>query len=414
MERDILGGAAIVGMGLEQTVEKGHSSSGNCFQGVELSLLCHRSFGEPQGTRATIDQAPNRGAAIQTRMSPAEKPRPTPPWPGVGVNSLLLFLFSFPENGHFSPKAHLFSSPPTSRLTASCRLTTTNTSIPATVSEMPCDPDPALMADIQADLARHAKTLATERVKRELLHIAQKTRDEVRSRIERFVYRTDILDATLRTYLSQDDANEAMGGLRSEALKIVWEAVEGTFLETALHAGSQGRGLAGSSAPTPPTEASSSSSESSEPSEPPAQRLIQEAPSSSHVASTSHAAPTYRAASTYRAPSTFPESPDQTLVGEVELEEVAAPIVGSYQPRNLESSNQIRFQRSPVCIAARPSMDHELTSVFARPNAAEPYPTPMGHTRPRNPGTRRRCSKSSIWKSYQAAVLPQGGRRGSL
>lgn len=322
---------------------------------------------------------------------------------GLELGSSLCFFSSFfPENGHFSPKAHLFSSPPTSRLTASCRLTTTNTSIPATVSAMPCDPDPALMADIQADLARHAKTLATERVKRELLHIAQKTRDEVRSRIERFVYRTDILDATLRTYLSQDDANEAMGGLRSEALKIVWEAVEGTFLETALHAGSQGRGLAGSSAPTPPTEASSSSSESSEPSEPPSQRMIQEAPSSSHVAST------------YRAPSTFPESPDQTLVGEVELEEVAAPIVGSYQPRNLESSNQIRFQRSPVCIAARRSMDHELTSVFARPNAAEPYPTPMGHTRPRNPGTRRRCSKSSTWKSYQAAVLPQGGRRGSL
>lgn len=322
---------------------------------------------------------------------------------GLELGSSLCFFSSFfPENGHFSPKAHLFSSPPTSRLTASCRLTTTNTSIPATVSAMPCDPDPALMADIQADLARHAKTLATERVKRELLHIAQKTRDEVRSRIERFVYRTDILDATLRTYLSQDDANEAMGGLRSEALKIVWEAVEGTFLETALHAGSQSRGLAGSSAPTPPTEASSSSSESSEPSEPPSQRMIQEAPSSSHVAST------------YRAPSTFPESPDQTLVGEVELEEVAAPIVGSYQPRNLESSNQIRFQRSPVCIAARRSMDHELTSVFARPNAAEPYPTPMGHTRPRNPGTRRRCSKSSTWKSYQAAVLPQGGRRGSL
>lgn len=393
-------------MGLKQTVEEGHSRLPRLVFGrvgvAAIELSCHCCVTALSGSYRAhgpllAGQAPNRGAAIQTRMSRAGKLGPTSR-PGAGVISLLLFLFSSPENGPFSPKTHLFSSLPTSRLTASCRLTTNNASIPAIASAMPCDPDPALMADIQADLARHAKTLATERVKRELLHIAQKTRDEVRSRIERFVYRTDILDATLRTYLGQDDANEAMGQLRSEALKVVWEAVEGTFLETALHGGSQGqgRGLAASSAPTPPTEASSSSSESSEPSEPPAQELIQEAPSSSH------------AASTYRAPSTLPESPDQTLVGEVEPEEVAAPIDGSYQPRNLESSNQIRFQRSPVRIVPRHAMDHELTPVFARPNAAEPYPTPIGHTRPRNPGTRRRGSKPT-WKSYRAAVL-QGDR----
>ena len=205
-------------------------------------------------------------------------------------------------------------------------MTINNTLSPAIVSAMSCDPDPALLADIDADLAQHAKTLATEHVKRELLHIAQKTRDEVRSRIERLVYRNDILNATLRTYLTQDDADKAMDEMRSEALNIVWEAVDGTFLATALRGGRQGRGLAGSSLPTPPTEAASNSAESS------VQGLVQE------VASTSHA------------PSTFSESPDQMLIGEVELEEVAAPIVDNLQPLPLEPSSQIQFQRSPVRI----------------------------------------------------------------
>lgn len=52
-------------MGLKQTVEEGHSpsspsgvwQSGSCCHRVELSLLCHRSFGELQGTRATIGRA---------------------------------------------------------------------------------------------------------------------------------------------------------------------------------------------------------------------------------------------------------------------------------------------------------------------------------------------------------------------
>ena len=99
---------------------------------------------------------------------------------------------------------------------------------------MASNADPTLVAAIQAEVDKHAKTMVTGRIKAEMLQIAQETRDAIRTQIDRFVERNDVLSATLRAYLSQEETDTAMNEMRVEALDTVWVAVSGTLLAAHL------------------------------------------------------------------------------------------------------------------------------------------------------------------------------------